>query len=115
MPTTPDDAVAVTSTAGIAQGRDMPTGYFTEEYGAVIRIRSDGPVDGYVKGARILAAIQTPTNTLVTVVDYVGTASSEYRIQSVRPVTGVIRLGPEKGQNRRYIWTLNVMANIRLT
>ncbi len=114
MPDSPDNSVAVTDTAGVAQGKEHAEGALFEKYGIQIRMRSDGPVDGYVKGARILQAITPVTLVTVTVADETGTATSDYVIQSINPQGPVIRIGTEQDNSSRYVWTLNVLVSLRL-
>jgi hypothetical protein len=112
MPDSPDNCVSVRDTEGRLQGREHVTGYLFEKHGIQIRIRSDGPVDGYVKAAAIFNALNPVTNREVTVMDEVGTASTSYRVQSVQHTSPVLRLGPEQG-TRRYLWTVNDIVSVR--
>lgn len=109
-----DNVVAVRDTEGEAQGREMTAGYLFEKHGIQIMVRSDGPVDGYVKAARILQALNGVHNRDVDLLDDAGgTITYTYRVQSVRPTTPVIRMGPEP-QSRRYRWSLNSLVSVRL-
>lgn len=114
MPDTPDNCVRVGDTDGVVQGREMVEGFLFEKHGCQIMVRSAGPVDGYVKAARILRAVsQDVSNETVVVVDETGTASSSYNVQSVQATTPVLRLGPETG-SRRYRWSINILMSARL-
>ena len=49
MPDTPDDCVCLYDTAGVLQGRDMPTGTVAESYGVQIKLRAVDYPTGYNK------------------------------------------------------------------
>jgi len=121
MPDAPDNCVSIRDTAGVDQGRNMATGLLAEKLGIQTRIRSVGPVDGYVKAAALhnrmsqnAAGTLPLTNTSVTVIDEVGTASSVYNVISIQHTGPVLRLGPE-GTSHRYLWTINSLVTLRKT
>lgn len=114
MPETPDNCVSVSGTTGEVQGREMVGGVMVEKYGFQVRIRANGPVDGYVKGARIQQAMnQNVLRTPVTVMDESGTATTDYIVQAITPKGPVVRLGQE-GSSRRHVHTINSIVSLAI-
>lgn len=114
LPDVPDGAIVVADTTGKVEGREMVAGYLFEKHGIQIKVRSAGPVDGYVKSARILQSLTAVHNVETTVLDEAGTSSSDYRVQSLTPTSPVIKLGPETPQSHRYVWTANYIVSVRM-
>lgn len=114
MPNAPDNCMAVRDTAGRIEGREMTMGLTFEKFGIQVRFRSKGPVDGYVKAARVLKALTQDVNRVgVTVGSEVGTATSTYEVQSCSPTSPVIKLGQIEENDARYVWTWNALVSMR--
>lgn len=100
LPTAPDNAICVYTTAGIKDGRRMG-GVTDRHQGWQIRIRAVDLRTALVKAAEIEAWLDTVLRLPVTVAD------RDYTIQAVTQTTGVTPLGQEPTGQRRDEVVLN--------
>lgn len=107
-PSSPDDVITVTGTAGITHGRNHITGELGEHYGLSIRVRSAVEGDGYDKANEIATELNEDVyNAIITL------EGSDYCIQSIRTVTSVLYIGYEMPTSKRHIHVVNCLASIK--
>jgi hypothetical protein len=101
MPAKPDNAVCVYDTAGLRDGRLMPTGESMTKVGWEIRVRAtDHPtahgkikdIKKYLDGIRMREVVL---------------GGDAYTIASVTQTSGVLAIGQEPDAERRVSFTLN--------
>lgn len=108
QPPSPNNVITVYDTEGIKQGRVMIDGEVQDKAGVQIRIRAEGPVDGYVKGRAILNGFDKSVDRNTVIV-----GSNQYVINSMSRQTDVLSLGLEEGTGRLYLHTLNYTVSYR--
>jgi hypothetical protein len=108
LPDTPSNAMVVADTLGTLDGRMQFDGEWDEGFGYQIRIRSKGPVDGYVKAQEVASAMDKGVNR-----NEVELGVYTYRVNSIHRTTTILRLGKELTTDR-YNWTINGVASIEL-
>lgn len=113
MPDTPDNCVATHDVAGKLEAKLMH-GAIVQKYGVQVKVRSSGPVDGYVKVNAIEVALAAVHNAQVNVEDESGTSSSNYQVNAISQTSPILKLGPEQPQTRRYLWTWNGTLSLLL-
>ena len=105
-PDAPDNSLAVFSTENRLFGRTHLDGEIQQQYGFMLRLRSNGEA-GYARGSLIVDSLSQVVRRTVTI------DSRDYLIQCVNFTGGVIPLGPELG-GRRKLWSLNGMLALRM-
>jgi hypothetical protein len=108
-PDSPDDAIAIFSTAGRLQGRSQIDGVVTDKPGIQILIRGSLPTTAYAKANAIMVVLdQTITVTSVTV------DSSTYNVGPFTRTSDILDLGREDGTNR-HLYSLNYVVDLEKT
>lgn len=114
-PNTPDSLITIFNSASVLEGRDQNAGEMNEHFGIQIRIRAADPNDGWRKANAIKTSITTDVlRTIVSIADTTGTATSQYRVQAITLIGGILDLGKVEGGTRtkRNILTINAIAAI---
>jgi hypothetical protein len=108
-PDSPDNAITVYDTQGQDDGRSSLDGEVWSHPGFQIRVRSLGFSVGWKKASAIRVALATQAiNVTVTI----GTAS--YWIPNIAKIGQVLRIGKEKPQALRDIFTLNALVALEV-
>jgi len=101
-----DNCVSIYDTTGIKDGRIM-SGTTLEHFGLQLRLRALDNQAGYTK----LEAIMASLDAVVSKVHTIG--SDDYILQNISRTSPVISLGLEEGTRRRFLFTVNFLAQIR--
>lgn len=109
-PTTPDNVITLYNTAGIKDGRLMPTGEVQEHPGVQIRVRATDDNTGWTK-AEALAILLDET----VLINQVNISTSVYIVYSVSRSPGPLVLGKEVADSKRDLFTINITTSIRQT
>lgn len=102
-----DNLILVTDTAGVSKGRTSPDAERDEVYGIFVRLRSADHTGG--SRAWTLAMALDNIDNEVVVLD-----GTSYIIRSVQRTSPVIPLGENVPNSRRYVFTVNALASVRL-
>lgn len=109
FPDQPDNAVIITNTEDVMQGREQFGGAMQLHYGFQVQTRSKFPAEARDKLNRILWLFdQDIQNT------HVAFDGSVYEIHAVTRRSGIIPLGPEVGATTRRLFALNAIVSISL-
>jgi len=107
MADSPDDAISITDTLGIAEGVTMPDGAIQEHQGFQLRVRSSRPHDGYTKIAQLRQYLsESVANQLVNV------DGTQYTVHAVTKLGPILPLGREVPGSRRSAHTVNGLVSV---
>lgn len=106
----PDDAVTVTNTEGVLNGRIQITGERPEHFGFQIKVRSSRPTTGWNKVNALAVALDQEMSYVTVMVD-----SSTYMVGAVTRMGGVLAVGRELASTKRFIYTINAIVVINQT
>ena len=107
-PDRPDNCITVFDTAGVLDGRQMPTGVQMEHEGWQIRIRARTHNVGWQKAKEIADLLDQSVVRYVVVI-----GGHQYLVQCVSRTSGVLSLGEESPQTKRRVFTLNGIMAVR--
>lgn len=103
-----DDCVCLYDTRGILDGRLM-SGPYMRHYGLQLKVRSLDYQEGWVKIVEMSRSMDTIMRELVDV------GGEQYLINNISRTTAVVALGTERETSRRYFFTANFKALIKMT
>jgi len=109
-PESPDNCVTIYGVESRDVGRRHVDGRRIEFHGIQVRVRSMGSQTGYIKARQIAVSLDEDVLR-----DTVTISGSVYLVHSVDRVGDVIRLGKEKPNSNRYIYTINAVSPLRQT
>ena len=107
-PALPDNLLRVRDTSARDDGRTQPDGERQEHHGFQLTIRSQTFPVGYTKARAAAVALDGFYQDEVTI------GVKTYLIHQVSRSSDVIALGQEKAQSRRYLFTVNGLATLRM-
>jgi hypothetical protein len=117
-PNAPDEVVTVYNTTPVMDGRLMQDGTRLEKPGIQVRVRAaqdqvngDGsqqPNSGHVKARSICVALDGVYRERVTV------NGVDYLVQEVARSTGVVPIGYETPNSKRFVYTINLKFTVGL-
>lgn len=111
LPDTPDDAVVVTDTESVQEGRVQFTGEIQEHYGVQIKIRSGKYSDGYA----VCEEIKELLDLLVyneSVFLSEGPTAATYTVHAITRTTGIVVIGKEVSGSKRSLFTINALVSV---
>ena len=110
----PDNCLVLSDNEGQLEGRTFVDPMLFQKHGLQVRVRANGPSDGYIKLNSVFNALVPLTRVDVTLdVEGGGTATVTYTIQSVQHRGPIIRMGPEQN-SRRYQHSFNSQVSVRV-
>ncbi len=107
LPDRPDNAVCIYDTAGKLDGRIMRSGEQVEHPGIQVRVRGLEYVETREKTEEIARALDAQVRTAITVAP-----SQNHIIHNISRSGGIIPIGMEETDRRRYSFTINAMTTI---
>lgn len=102
----PDAAVCVYTTTALGDGRYMRTGERVEHPGFQVRVRARSRAAALAKANAIAAALDAVRR------DAVAVGANNYRLDAVHRQGGVIVMGQEPGDRRRWHFSVNGTATV---
>lgn len=105
----PDSAVCVYTTTALGDGRYMRTGERVEHPGFQVRVRSRSRASALAKANAIASKLDTVKRATVVV------GGSTYRLDAAHRQGGVIPMGQEPGDRRRWHFSVNGTATVSNT
>ena len=103
----PVAALCVYNTQGRPHGRTHNDGVTNEHNGVQLRIRADGEDAGYAKALALAAALDAIYRAAVVV------NATNYLLHAVHRAGSILPLGPEEGDVRNYLWTINALLKFQ--
>lgn len=106
-PSYPDNCITLYDTMPRLDGRTQIDGKVHQHYGFQLRVRGSSHTAGYVKADALADALnQSIYHNTVTI------SGSQYCVQTISRVSGVIALGRDAPTSQRYLFTANFSAYI---
>lgn len=109
LPELPHDAILISDTEGVLQGREHVEGHLETKYGIQVMVRSNNVSQGYIKATRIKEAFSE--DVLRTEVELEGEV---YLIQAITCRSPVIDVGRDT-TGKRYRKTVNAIVSLHNT
>ena len=111
-PDTPDKCITIFDTAGILQGRLHDSGEVQEQFGFLVRLRSDDSRLGTNKLREIVEFLDEDIGSKeVVVTDATGTSTTTYTIGDASRRSAIIPLNVDEDNSSRYLFTVNYTIN----
>ena len=107
-PDEPDECITVYDTSGIVEGRAHKTGEVQEHYGIQVRLRCLTPESGYARMRTLMLVM----DELIRL-DHVSIVNSEYLVTAISRKGGILSLGEETPNSKRYVFTLNAIVSLK--
>lgn len=106
MPQEPNEAACLYDTVPLLDGRLMKTGEVVEHPGIQLKVRDSTAKTGYAKAAELRDVFDSTINYAFTF------EGNDYTIQNISRSSGVLSLGQEQGQKKRFLFTVNAFVTI---
>lgn len=110
-PSNPDNCLTVYDTEGMSDGRSMIDGEAYEHPGFQLRIRAVGHGTGHAKASELRHALAERIGMLA--VGVAGGSAVTYLLHSANRLSGVISLGKDVPDSKRYLFTINGTLALR--
>lgn len=115
-PDRPDDLIRITDTEGISNGDTQVDGERQEQHGVQILVRGvdDAEIFGKIRAIAVhLDRIKREVVDVPSVSTGTGSSISQYIIHAMQRTSGVIALGTDVPQGKRFLYTVNYLCSIR--
>ena len=109
LPDSPDDAVLVSPTESVIQSKSMIDGELQERLGVQILVRGDKGAESFNKTQALAINLDQLVRQTVTI------DTTDYLIHSFRRTSGILKLGPDKEDGRRKLFSFNGTVSVTKT
>lgn len=111
-PALPDDCITVYDTQGVSRARTMKTGELLTGYGIQVRVRSEIETEGWIKADQLRILLAEAVYQIR--VDLTDPVAASYLVWSLDEIKDVIALGTNVPNDKRSLFTLNMLATITM-
>jgi len=109
-PDAPDNAIAITDTAGKLDGRIQNDGELGIHHGFQVRIRAATRAAGYAKANALAVGMDE-----LVAYDTVTVSSTTYIVHAITRTGDILFLGKEVDASKRFLFTINAVTALRQT